>query len=121
MENRRKANVTTRLEMKIMTSVLHLTPENYEAAVTGKVALLDFWAEWCGPCRMLGGVIEQVAAEAADDVTVAKVNVDEAMELAKKFNVRNLPAIFLLKNGEIVKQFTGIQDKQTLLNAIKSA
>jgi thioredoxin 1 len=70
---------------------------------------------------MLGPVIDEVAQEVGDEAVVAKVNVDEAQELAAKYNVRSIPAIFILKDGEVVNQFVGMQDKQTLVNAIKSA
>ncbi|MDD3117682.1 MAG: thioredoxin [Victivallales bacterium] len=104
-----------------MGDTLHLNQENFAAAIAGKVALVDFWAEWCGPCRMLGPVIDAVAKEVGDDVVVGKVNVDEAPQLAAKFGVRSIPAIFVIKDGDIVSQFVGVQDKQTLLGAIKDA
>lgn len=104
-----------------MSETKHLNAENFDDAVSSGVALVDFWAEWCGPCKMLGPVIDEVAQEIGDEAVVAKVNVDEAQELAAKFNVRSIPAIFVLKDGEVVNQFVGVQDKQTLVNAIKSA
>jgi thioredoxin 1 len=100
---------------------MHLNAENFDAAVKGKVALVDFWAEWCGPCRMLGPVIDEVAAQFDENVVVAKINIDEAQALAVKFGVRSIPAIFILNDGKVVNQFVGVQDKQTLTNAIKSA
>ncbi len=104
-----------------MSETLHLNADNFDETVKDKVALIDFWAEWCGPCRMLGPVVDEVAKEIGDDAVVAKINVDEAQELAAKFGVRSIPAVFVLKNGEVVEQFVGVQDKQTLVNAIKSA
>lgn len=104
-----------------MGEVKHLTADNFESEIGSGIALVDFWATWCGPCRMLGPIIEEVAKEVGDEAVVAKVNVDEAQQLAAKYNVRSIPAIFVLKGGEVVNQFVGVQDKQTLVNAIKSA
>jgi len=104
-----------------MGEVKHLTEENFESEIGSGVALVDFWATWCGPCRMLGPIIDEVAKEIGDDAVVAKVNVDEAQQLAAKYNVRSIPAMFVLKGGEVVNQFVGVQDKQTLVNALKSA
>ena len=103
-----------------MASVQHLTAENFDATVKTGTVLIDFWAEWCGPCRMLGPVLDQVAEEIGDDAVIAKVNVDEAQELAAKYNVRSIPALFILKDGKIVEQFVGVQDKQVLIDAIKT-
>ena len=109
------------MEENIMGEVKHLTEENFESEIGSGVALVDFWATWCGPCRMLGPIIDEVAKEIGDDAVVAKVNVDEAQQLAAKYNVRSIPAMFVLKGGEVVNQFVGVQDKQTLVNALKSA
>jgi len=104
-----------------MGETLHLSQENFEAAVAGKIAVLDFWAEWCGPCRMLGPVIDAVAKEVGDNVVVGKINIDEAPQLVAKFGVRSVPAIFIVKDGQVINQFVGVQDRQTLLSAIKNA
>jgi len=104
-----------------MGETLHLNQDNFEEAVAGKIALVDFWAEWCGPCRMLGPVIDEVAKSVGDNVAVAKINVDEAPQLAAKFGVRSIPAIFVIKDGEVINQFVGVQDKTTLLNAVNNA
>lgn len=104
-----------------MAEVKHLTAENFDEATKSGIALVDFWATWCGPCKMLGPVLEKVAAEVGDAAVVAKVNVEEANELAAKFGVRSIPAIFILKNGEVVSSFVGLQDKTTLINAINAA
>lgn len=104
-----------------MSEVRHWTADNFDAETSSGVALVDFWAEWCGPCRMLGPVLDQVAKELDGSAVIGKINVDEAQQLAAKFNVRSIPAIFVLKDGKVVNQFVGVQDKQTLINAVKSA
>ncbi len=104
-----------------MAEVKHLDGTNFAEATSSGVALVDFWAEWCGPCKMLGPIIEEVAQEIGDKAVVAKVDVDQAQQLAAQFNVRSIPAIFILKDGQVVNQFVGLQDKTTLVQAIKEA
>ncbi|MEM4248227.1 MAG: thioredoxin, partial [Candidatus Nanoarchaeia archaeon] len=93
----------------------------FDAETSKGVVLVDFWAEWCGPCRMLSPVLDQLANEIGNKATIAKVDVDKAPSLAVKFSVRSIPALFILKEGKIVQQFVGVQDKKTLLSAIESA
>jgi thioredoxin 1 len=103
-----------------MSDVKHLTSANFEKSTSKGLVLVDFWATWCGPCRMLGPVLDQVAAEMGDEAVIAKVNIDEEQDLAVKFGVRSIPAMFILKDGEIVESFVGVKDKSTLVNALKS-
>lgn len=103
-----------------MSEVKHLTSDDFEAATAKGLILVDFWASWCGPCRMLGPILDQVAQEMGDAAVIAKVNVEEEPDLAAKFGVRSIPALFIMKDGQVVENFVGLRDKSTLLNALKS-
>ena len=81
------------------------------------VVLVDFWAEWCGPCRTLGPILEDLSEE--EDVTVLKVNVDENPELSAKYGVRNIPVVFAIKNGEEVGKLVGLQNKNAYIEIIE--
>jgi thioredoxin 1 len=101
--------------------VKELTAVDFEAAVASGVTLVDFWAPWCGPCRMQGPILEQIAGPVAGRAAIAKVNVDEAQELAAKHGISNIPALLVFKDGQIVKRFTGLQRGDVLLQAIEAA
>ena len=98
-----------------------ITLENFEEEVlkSEKPVLVDFWATWCGPCRMLAPVIEQIAEEKADTLKVGKLNVDDVPELAQQFGVMSIPTLILFKNGEAVKQTVGFQPKDALVDWIE--
>ena len=96
-------------------SVIHADKNNFEEVVMGsdKLVLLDFWAAWCGPCRMIAPVLDELAEE-NPDVKIVKVNVDENPELANQFQVMSIPALFVIKNGEVVAQSLGVKPKAQL-------
>lgn len=101
--------------------VLHLNKESFESEVLhgqGKV-LVDFWAPWCSPCRMLAPVIEEVASEVAGDVKIAKVNVDEERELAETYSVFSIPTLLVFENGKVVQQAVGFRPKDQILDLLK--
>lgn len=104
-----------------MSKVTHLDDSNFEQKTATGIALVDFWAPWCGPCKMLSPILEEVAEELGSKILVAKVNVDESPALAQKFNVMSIPAIFVMKDGKQINQMIGLQDKNALLSAVKEA
>lgn len=97
-----------------LSEPVHLSAGSFAAATDQGLALVDFWAPWCGPCRMLGPVIDQLAASTGDSVLVAKVNVDEEPDLAQRFEVSSIPCMVLLKDGQEVDRRVGFQQAQQL-------
>jgi len=93
--------------------VLTLTGSNFDSEVKKGAILVDFWAPWCGPCRMLGPVVEQLAGE-MKDVKVGKVNVDEQPELSEKFEVASIPTLLLFKDGKMIANRVGAATKEAL-------
>jgi len=96
-----------------------LTSDNFEEEVmaSDKPVLIDFWAAWCGPCKMLSPVIEEISME-HPEIKVCKVNVDEQMELAVKFQVSSIPMLVVMKDGEVTNTSVGYQPKERILNLI---
>ncbi len=103
---------------KTMSTIKILDSKNFDAETKGKICLLDFWATWCGPCKMFAPVLEETAAALPDDILVGKIDVDQNTDLAVRFAVRSIPSIFIMKDGEVVKSFMGVQSKETLLAAL---
>ena len=97
---------------EIGMAILHLNQENFDKTINGaETALVDFWAPWCGPCKMLGPVFEEAEKEVNGKAVLAKVNVDEQQDLAVRFGVTSIPTLILFKNGKEVKRSLGFIDK----------
>jgi thioredoxin 1 len=102
------------------SSVIKLDESNFDREVTqdDKPVIVDFWAEWCGPCKMITPLLDEIAREKAGSVKVAKVNVDENQSLSLKYNIRAIPALLFFKNGQLRDQVTGVASKKDLLSRI---
>ena len=94
--------------------IMHLTKDNFDSVTSSGLVLVDFWATWCGPCRMLAPVIEEIANEYAGKVKVGKVNVDEEAGLAQMFGIVSIPTLVFMKNGKIIKKSVGYLDADGL-------
>ena len=94
---------------------LAITNENYEATIaSGKPVVIDFWAEWCGPCRMIGPIIEELAGEYADSVIIGKCDVESNDDIVAQYRVRNIPTVVFIKDGQVVDKVVGATTKENL-------
>lgn len=102
-------------------AVITLTAENFNQEVleTDKTVLIDFWASWCGPCKMLSPVIDALAEEVEDKVKVCKVNVDEQNALAAEFQVRSIPTLVVIRDGKMVTSSVGVKSKEAILSMLR--
>ena len=91
-----------------------------ELLVSGKLVIVDFWATWCGPCRMLSPLLDEVEAEMADQVEVVKVNVDDADEIAMRYRIMSIPTLLFFKNGQMVDRTVGAMPKSALVDKINA-
>jgi thioredoxin 1 len=116
--------ILARLKMKNIPTVadsekiLTLTDKNFQHQIKNRLVLIDFWAAWCAPCRMMAPVLNEVADELAGNSYVGKINIEQYQSIAQKFQVRNIPTLILLKNGKEINRFVGVKSKQFLLEQI---
>jgi len=103
------------------THVQQFTDQNFEAEVlkSDKPVLVDFWAEWCAPCRMMAPAVEAIAAQYAERAKVGKLNVDENQSSAGRYNIRGIPTLLLFKNGEIEEQYIGVTSKDAIAKMLE--
>ena len=101
-------------------SVLKLTDENFENEVlkSDKPCIVDFYADWCGPCKMMSPIIEEITEEVGDKAIVGKVNSDENIELAQKYQIMSIPTIIIINNGQVTKKFVGVTAKDEIIKEI---
>lgn len=105
-----------------MSKEFEFTDQNFEKDVlqSDVPVLVDFWAPWCGPCQMMGPIVEQLAEEIGEKAKIGKINVDENPEISSKFGIMSIPAIKIFKGGEVVKEFTGVQPKDVLKKEVEA-
>jgi thioredoxin 1 len=102
------------------TNILTLTDKNFQYQTKNKVVLVDFWAAWCVPCRMMAPVLNNVSSELTGNTFVGKVNIEQYQSLAQKYQVRNIPTLILFKNGIEVNRYVGIKNKEFILQQINN-
>ena len=101
--------------------IITLTSKNFEQEVmqSNKPVLIDFWAGWCGPCRVLSPIVDEVAKEVGDKIKVGKVNIDEQQEIAKGFEVMSIPTLVLIENGKVKNTLVGVRSKSEILAMVQ--
>ena len=100
--------------------IVTLTDKNFQAITKNKLVLVDFWASWCAPCRMMAPILNDTVTELDGNTLIGKVNIEEYQSLAQKYNIRSIPTMVIFKNGLEVSRFSGVKNKEFLLKQIKN-
>lgn len=98
--------------------IVNLTTESFSKEISSGIAVVDFWAEWCGPCNTQGKILTELAYEIGDKVLIAKLDVDENRNIALKYGIRSIPTLLIFKNGNVVKQLIGVTGKKEIIEII---
>ena len=105
-----------------MSATVEITDTNFETEVleASNTVVLDFWAEWCGPCKMIGPILEELATEMGDQIKVGKINVDEHRGVPQRFQIQAIPTLLIFKNGEVVDRVVGVETKDNLVSKLEA-
>ena len=104
-----------------MSDLMELTSQNFEETIKNGIVLVDFWAPWCGPCRMQTPVLEKVAQTVGDKAIIAKVNIDDAQDIASTYGIQSIPTLILFKDGAQLEKMVGLQNEASLIQTIENA
>ena len=109
-----------RLNKPPSENVKILTDENFDSTIKSGVTLVDFWAAWCGPCKVVGPIVDEVADEMGDEANICKLNVDQNQKTAKKYGIQSIPTLLIFKDGNPVQKLVGVKPKHAMIKSIRS-
>jgi len=109
-----------RLNKPPSENVIILTDENFNSTIKSGVTMVDFWAAWCGPCKVVGPIVDEVADEMGDEANICKLNVDQNQKTAKKYGIQSIPTLLIFKDGNPVQKLVGVKPKHAMIKSIRS-